>query len=213
MRASARVGVGIRTKRTRTAAAIAAALLISGVTAAVAVAAASPKYYFRLGEVKAGPEVDAALKTYTGETLKAELASRPEWASDIDAAGNEALVAELKQRNLRGFDVTCRFEGWKSEVKEPAPGARLKRLSVNVRLSVFGTTIPEGKLSFAGQGEAGLESEVPESRMATERVSLAKDAIKDALKQAVDQAVLRLAAGQSAPMNESKRKAKPNKKK
>ncbi len=49
--------------------------------------AATPKYYFQIQPVKAGPEVPADLKGYTGEALKAELASRPEWASDIGPAG------------------------------------------------------------------------------------------------------------------------------
>ena len=45
--------------------------------------AAEPKYYFQTQDVKAGPEVDAALKAYAAEALKADLAARPEWASDL----------------------------------------------------------------------------------------------------------------------------------
>jgi hypothetical protein len=169
--------------------------------------AAGPKYYFQLHEVKAGPDIDPALKAYAGEALNAELASRPEWASDVGAQG-DALVAALNRRKLRGFDVTVRIESLKKEVKDPSPGARHKRLGVGVRLTVFGTTIPEEKLAFSGDGEAGLESEVPEKRMEAEGTSLARDAIKDAVKQAVDQAVMKLAIGKSAPLNESKRKKK-----
>jgi hypothetical protein len=171
-------------------------------------AAAGPKYYFQLGEVKAGADVDPALKTYAGEALRAELASRPQWASDLGVHGTESVVAELKKRNLRGFDVTVRMDSVKKEVKEPSPGARNKRLAVSTRVTVFGTTIPEAKLSFSGDGEAGLESEVAEKRMETEGTSLAKDAIKDAIKQAVDQAELKLSIGNSAPMNEAKHRKK-----
>jgi hypothetical protein len=171
--------------------------------------AAGPKYYFQLNEVKVAHEVDPALKTYAGEALKADLASRPEWASDVGAAqGRDALVAELNKRKLRGFNVTVRLEELKKEIKPPKPGARLKQLAVNVRVTVFGTTIPEEKLAFSGDGEAGLESEVAEKRMETEGVSLTRDAIKDAIKQAVDQAVMKLAIGKSTPHNEGKRKKK-----
>jgi hypothetical protein len=170
--------------------------------------AAGPKYYFQLHEVKAGPDVSPALKAYAGEALKADLAARPEWASDIGAHGTDAVVAELKKRNLKGFDVVVRIEGIKKELKEPGPGGRLKRLALTVRVSVFGTTIPEEKLSFSGEGESGLEAEVSESRLEAEETALAKDAIKDAVKQAVDQAVLKLSLGTSAPMNESRRKKK-----
>lgn len=194
--------------------------------------AASPKYYFQLQDVKAGPEVDAALKSYAGEALKADLAGRPEWATategackpnaacipaadatpalgpDGKPADRTALAATLKRQKLRGFDVTVRFEKLKQEMKEPKPGGRLKQLAVSVHLSVFGTTIPDAKLAFSGDGEAGTEAEVTEKRAPAETVAATKDAIKDAIKQAVDQAVLKLSLNASTPANESRRKKK-----
>jgi hypothetical protein len=188
-------------------AALGAGLLALGAAAAPR-AIAAPKYYFRLGEVKAGPDIDEALKSYAAEAVRAELAGRPEWASDVGKFGpsdTDALVAELKKRNLRGFSVVVRFEHLKKELKDPSPGERRKRLALDVKLSVFGTTIPEEKLSFSGDGESSVESEVADKGAEAESQALAKDAIKDAVKQAVDQAVMKLAIGKSAPMNESKR--------
>jgi hypothetical protein len=185
------------------------AMLAVGAGAVAEARGAAPKFYFRVGEVKAGPEVDPALKAYAGEAVKADLAARPEWASDVGAAsgGNdtEALVAELKKRNLRGFSVVVRFEHLQKETKEPSPGARHKRMALNVKLSVFGTTIAEEKLAFSGEGESSVEAEVSDKGMDAETQDLAKDAIKDAVKQAVDQAVLKLSIGKAGPMNESKR--------
>ena len=176
---------------------------------------AAPKYYFQLQPVKAGPEVDADLKSYTGEALKAELASRPEWASDIGPAGaaapgndRTALVGELKKRNLRGFDVTARIEKLKQEVKDPKPGARNKQLAVEVQLTVFGTTIPDAKLAFSGDGQSGSEAEVSERRLAADTAATTRDVIKDAIKQAVDQAVLKLSIANPGPMNEKHKKKK-----
>jgi hypothetical protein len=80
-------------------------------------------------------------------------------------------------------------------MRPPKPGGRLKQLAINVRLTVFGTTLAEEKLAFSGEGEAGLESEVSDKRVEAETTSLTKDAIKDAVKQAVDQAVVKLSAG------------------
>jgi hypothetical protein len=167
--------------------------------------AASAKYFFQLREVKGGTEIDPALKAYAGEALKAELASRPEWASDIAADSPDALLAELNKRKLRGFNVTVRFEEVKKEVKPPKPGGRLNQLSINVRLTVFGTTVAEEKLAFSGDGEAGVGSEVSEKRIDAESASLTKDAIKDAVKQAVDQAVLKLSIGPSTPRHQKKK--------
>lgn len=188
-------------KTVRLVAALAAALplLTAAAGAAEAAKPTSPKFYFRLHEVKAGPEIDPALKAYAGEALQAELASRPEWASDVGTADPEALVAELKKRNLRGFSVTVRFEHDTQELKEPSPGARHKRLSLNIALSVFGTTIPEAKLAFSGDGESGVETEVSDEGKGAETTSIAKDVIKDAVKQAVDQAVAKLSVGAATP--------------
>ncbi len=166
---------------------------------------AAPQFYFHVVDVKAGPEVDNATKTFAREAVQAELASRPEWASDIEAPTTEALVAELQKRKLRGFSVTVRFESFKKDVKEPSEGARRKRVAVDARLSVFGTTIPEAKLSFSGEGEAATEAEVPDKGLEVESASLAKDVIKDAVKQAVDQAVMKLSLGNAKPMNEHRR--------
>jgi hypothetical protein len=169
-------------------------------------AASRAKYFFQLREVKGGPDINADLKSYAGEALKTDLAGRPEWASDIEATDPklpDALAAELDKRKLRGFSVTVRFEEVRKEVRPPNPGARLKQLAINVRLTVFGTTIPEEKLAFSGDGEAGLQAEVSDKRIEAESASLTKDAIKDAVKQAVDQAVLKLSISQP-----SKRKRK-----
>jgi hypothetical protein len=186
-----------------------AALLALGWGSVARARAAGPKFYFRLGEVKADPEVEPTLKAYAGEALRADLAARPEWASDVGTgvgtSDTEALVAELKRRNLRGFSVVVRFEHLQKETKEPSPGARRKRVALNVKVSVFGTTIPEEKLAFSGDGESGVEAEVSDKGAEAETQSLAKDAIKDAVKQAVDQAVLKLSIGKSGPMNEGKR--------
>jgi hypothetical protein len=202
--------------------AIAARLTAVAATVAVLVAAApeahaaGAKYYFQVQEVKAGPDVDAALKTFAGQALKDELSKRPEWASDVGPAGESgrpgqdraALVNELKKRGLRGFDVTVRIEDFKQEMKEPRPGGKLKQLAVDVRLTVFGTTIPDAKLSFSGTGQSGLEAEVSEKSFARDAADAGRDALKDSIRQAVDQAVIKLAVGKSQPMNEARRRKK-----
>ncbi len=200
---------------TRWTLAVSAAVMAAAAIPAAPLRAATPKYYFQLQPVKAGPEVDADLKAFTGEALKAELAARPEWASDIGPAGQAgpgtdraALVAELKKRNLRGFDVTARIEKLKQEVKDPKPGARNKQLVVQVELTVFGTTIPDAKLAFSGDGSSGSEAEVSDRRLAADTAETTKDVIKDAIKQAVDQAVFKLGVGKAAPMNEKHKKKK-----
>ena len=170
-------------------------------------AAPAAKYYFQLHEVQSQIALDGDIRQFAGEALKAELASRPEWESDLGGAeGREMIVAELKKRRLSGFDLVVKIAELKRDVQEARPGSRLKRLVVSVKLSVLGTTLPGEKIAFGGDGEAGAEAEVTERRMDEDARAMTKDAIKDALKQAVDQAVLKLGLPKSAPLNESKRR-------
>lgn len=188
---------------------VAAVALLCAAGEPAAAAAAVAKYYFRIGPVKAPDDTPAPLKAFASEALRQELSSRAKWAADVDASdGEAALVAELKKRGLRGFDVTLRLEELKQELKDPNPGGHLKRLAVNVRLTVFGTAIPGAKLAFSGDGEAGVESEVTERQAEAEGAAGTRDAIKDAIKQAVDQAEAKLSLGVAAPLNESKHRRK-----
>lgn len=196
----------------------ATSLLAAGMTVAAATGAhaAEPKYYFQIKEVTAGPDVEAGVKTAAADALKAELASRPEWATDIvpEAAAKgpdrTALVAELTKRKLRGFDVTVRIENFKKEMKDPRPGGRLKQLAVNTRLVLIGATIPDGKLAFEGNGESTIEAEVTERRIEADSARASNAALKSAVKQAVEEAVVKLGAkAPAAPTGGKKATKKP----
>jgi hypothetical protein len=160
--------------------------------------AADPKYFFRIKEVTAAADVDAGVKTAATDALKSELASRPEWASDLKATDTTALAAELTERKLRGFDVTVRIESFKQEMKDPRPGGRLKQLAVQVKLVIIGATIPDAKFAFEGNGEAGVEAEVSEKRMPADSARASKAALQSAVKQAVEEAVVKLGAKPAA---------------
>jgi hypothetical protein len=196
---------------------IAAALLVPAAQAVAqtdepkkpARAKTKPKYYFNIKEINVGKNGDAKLVETARELLTKELESRPEFTSDLGGAADDAaVIAELKQRGLRGFKVSLRVDKLTKELKEPKPGGRLKQLAVDLKLSVFGTTFPGEKLAFSGEGSAIVEAEIVERRLEEETPPLVQDVMAQALKQAVDQAVMKLSLPQAAPMNETKRKRK-----
>jgi hypothetical protein len=172
--------------------------------------AARPKYYFKIVEVNVGKN-DPEVGKLARDLLEKDLSSRPEFTSDLGGAEDPAAVMEqLKQRGLKGFQVSLRIDRLKKELMDPKPGARLKQLEVDVKLSVFGTTFPGEKLAFSGEGEAVAQAEIVEQRQEQEALTLIKDGMPGALKQALDQMVAKLSMPKSAPMNESKRKRKPS---
>ncbi len=176
--------------------------------AAAGAGAGHAKYYFKVGEIKSATETSAAVKEAAQALLEKELAGRPEFTQDIGGVSGPAALEEIKRRKLQGFSVFLKFEQLKDEIKPPRAGGRLKQLAINVKLSVFGMTLPGEKLSFSGEGEAGVEAEVVERRMEEEKLGLTKEAMTQAIRQAVDQAVLKLDTPKSVPMNESKKKHK-----
>jgi hypothetical protein len=171
--------------------------------------AAAPRYYFELHKVEATIPVNPEIKEFAAAALKEDLASRPEWQTDLGVGDDrDAVASELKRRKLSGFDLIVKIVQLKKEVKDPAPGARNHQLAVSVRLAVLGTAIPGDKIAFSGEGEAAAEAAVPERRLEEESSSMFKEAIKSAVQQAIDQAVLKLTLPRATPMNESKRKHK-----
>ena len=167
-----------------------------------------PRYYFKVLGVEstvASEEIKAAAK----EILEKDLASRPEFTSDVpgaDAGDPKALGEELRRRKLNGFLVTLKIEELTRTPQPAREGRKLPQLSMRLKLSLFGTSIPESKLAFGGEGEAEVVAEVVERRMEEEAATLAKDALGQAVKQAVDQAVSKLSRPVSKPFNESKRR-------
>lgn len=165
-----------------------------------------PKYYFAVTDVKTEVAADEVTRKAAREVLEQDLAARPEFTSDLGATAPDLLPAELKRRSLKGFQVTLKLIGLVQEPKPPRPGGRLKQLAVTAKVTVFGTTIPDAKLAFGGDGEATVEAEIVERRQAEEAATLTREALVQAVHQAVDQAVGKLGQTASKPFNESKRK-------
>jgi hypothetical protein len=167
---------------------------------------AKPKYYFAVSEVQDEAKADEATRLAARQVLQDDLAARPEFTSDLGGTTPDVLVEELRRRNLKGFHVTLKLTGLSQEPRPPRPGGRLKQLAVTVKVSVFGTTIPDAKLAFGGDGEATVEAEIVERRQAEEAATLTREVLVQAVRQAVDQAVGRLGERPSKPFNESKRR-------
>src|SRR5262245_49874501 len=84
------------------------AVCLVGSARAAPAPAKKAKYYFNIVDVKSVVTVDDGLKAAAREALQKELQSRPEFTSDLGAAGGDEAVAELKRRKLQGFNVTLK---------------------------------------------------------------------------------------------------------
>jgi hypothetical protein len=149
--------------------------------------AAKPKYYFTISNITSE---DKTVIPLARDLLSKEISSRSEFTQDLGGAeGEAAAAAEMKRRGLRGFQVHLRITTFKQETKPPAPGRRDRQIAIQVKLAIYGTTYPGGKLNFTGDGEASLVGEFAERRMDSDVEDLTKTALAGALKQAVSTAV------------------------
>jgi len=182
-------------------------------TPALVLAAAKttgPKYYFRISNIISQ---DNKIVPIARELLEQEVASRPEFTMDLgDARSEDAQIAELQKQGMKGFQVSLRITSFKKDIKPPAPGKRDQQMSIEVKLGIFGHTIPGNKLMFTGDGEASLMAEFAERLKDKEEQRFMRTALSSAIKQAVSTAVAKLTTAKledKRPKGKKKGKAKP----
>jgi hypothetical protein len=166
------------------------ALVSPALGAPASAAAAKPKYYFKISNIESR---DKKIIPLAKELLEAEVATRPEFTMDLgDKLSEDALIAEIRKQGMLGFQVSLRITSLKQEIKPPAPGKRDQQIAIEVKLGIFGHTLPGNKLLFNGDGEASLLGEFSERLKEKEEERFMRTALSSALKQAVSTAVAKL---------------------
>jgi hypothetical protein len=172
---------------------------------------AKPKYYFKISNILSENKKIIPL---AAELLKAEVATRPEFTTDIGTAESEdAQIAEIRRQGMQGYQVSMRIEKLKKEIMPPAPGKRDQQMAISVKVTIFGHTIPGRKLLFTGDGDASLVGDFSERLRNKEEERFSKTALASAIKQAVSTAVAKLTNAKLAPSGPSKGKRGKGRKK
>lgn len=167
-----------------------------------------PKYYFKVTSIFAE---DKSIIPVAAELLKDEVATRPEFTTDIGTEESEdAQIAEIRRQGMQGYQVSMRIESFKKEIKPPAPGKKDQQMAISVKLTIFGHTIPGQKMMFTGDGDASLMAEFSERLRDKEEERFSRTALASAIKQAVSTAVAKMT---NAKLPSGPPKAKKGKKK
>ena len=195
------------------------ALIAAGATrAAPADAAPPPRFFVVVRDVEEAPgvrtglvpEMKALFRENLGRRPELTLAPPPELGAATAAelpADPEALRAALRAHKLKAIEVTLRILEITSAVDPPPAGKPFRVLKRGIRLSVFGTTLPDKVMAIGGDGDSMIAAEVRKSDdLDREGKQLLAEAAKIAIGQAVDMTVTKL-------MLPSGDKKKPPKKK
>jgi hypothetical protein len=171
-------------------------------------AAADPKYYIRIADTEENPGVKSGLLDEAKKILHDELAKRPEFVLELKApADPDALAAELKKRNLKGYKVFVRLTHVGTEILPPREGRPYKQLQATVRAAIVGVTLPGDVMALGGDGESQSATEFGGAKPKdTDQAALKQEALRDALAQAVEKALAKLSQGFMVPPSEKPRR-------
>lgn len=167
-------------------------------TAATASAKSRTRYIYRVSEVSAAdkvkaplPQIRAGLATGIAKTdgLTTEL---PAAAPDPEK-NPKAFKRFLKRKRLRAFRVNLEVTRYEKSV-ETLDERGNKALTVSVALHLFGETIPDRTMAFAGNGSATIKMEVGKKVRKRDETVANHDAIEVAIDQAIAESLRKLAA-------------------
>jgi DNA-binding protein YbaB len=154
---------------------------------------------------KAGkPPIGEMVKSVLVESLRKQADVTLTLESPI--ADTEAVKAECKRKGLRSFEFAVRVLRLDRSVKPPAAGKRFRLLEQNVKLSVVGTTYPEGLLAVGGDGESTIQIEIGERVTPGQEREVLEEAVKDAVEQAVKQGMIKLSQPRNKPTSEKRKR-------
>jgi len=139
-------------------------------------------------------------------TLIETLRKQPEVTLELESplSNTEAVKAECKRKGLRAFEFAVRVLRLDRGVKPPMAGKRFRMLEQIVKLSVVGTTYPEGLLAVGGDGESTIQIEIGERVTPGQEREVLEEAVKDSVEQAVKQGMLKLSRPLGKPTSEKR---------
>lgn len=184
-------------------------------------AAQAPRYYIHIRAVELGDSVGAASadskvtreqeSALAREKLLEALKKRSEVTMELTASPTDtaAVAAELKQRKLRGYELTLRLLKLERIVRPIPAGKKFPVLEQNIKLALVGTAIPGDVLALGGDGEATVQSEVGLQVSERQERDLLNDTMQDAIDQAINQALQKLKIGPMKPPKDPPRRKKP----
>ncbi len=166
-----------------------------------------PKYIYLVSEVKSADSVTGSPITEIRAGLDKGLAKTPEISAALPKGAPDPVKQPkefkrfLKRKKLRAFRVNVEITSYEQRTEKLERG---NRVSVHVDLRLFGETLPERVMAFAGQGSATVKLDVGKRVRDADRKAANGEAIEVAIKEALAESLKKL----GAPKRKKKRAKK-----
>lgn len=177
-----------------------AALAAVGVLAGVGTPAADAKdrveYIYRIGKVSAAKGIKAPMEHIRKGLLKGVTkagkisATFPEGAPDPKKEPKR-FKKYLKKKRLKAYKVNLEVIQYEETVEELDDRGH-KRVAVRISVRLFGETIPDRVMAFAGKGSATVKLDVGRKVRDRDREVANHDAIEVAIDQAIGESLRKL---------------------
>lgn len=112
-------------------------------------------------------------------------------ASDTDRRGNKRFRKYMKKHNMRPYRVTLQVTEVETTVKDNTRVSG-KLVSANIRVHMFGETLPFRTMAFTGDGSAKIAIEVGKKVRDKDKRFAIEDSAEFAIKQAIEASLQKL---------------------
>ncbi len=199
---------------------IAPVVALAALAALAGTASAAPRFFVVVRTVDEAPGVKSEMLADARKLFAEELGSRPELTltPPVELSGDEAELkgdpekyrAALRAHSLRAVELTLKILEVERVTEPPPSGKPFRVLKRSIRLSVFGSTLPDKIMAIGGDGDSSIAAEIHKNEdEAVEGKKLLAEATKIAIKQAVDMTVAKLTM---PPQKDPKKKPAKKKK-
>lgn len=172
------------------------------------------RYYFEIGAVDLADGIPAEVADRVRAQMGKELSAHDIILTELPAAAPDPKAAPkrfkkfLKRHKIRAFTIKIDVTEYTRQVEEMPEGRRGKRLKVSVSLRMFGETIPDRSMGFAGAGSAAIKLEVGSKVRERDEQEAHEAAFEPAVADAVAESLRKLQLPPPSQQAKKKRRKK-----
>ena len=194
--------------------AAAAAIALAAILAAPAAEANQEKYYLSVTSVDLAKGIPDHVKARVRAQILEAFADNEAIITEFPAGTPDPATAPkqfkryIQKRKIRAYHVKVDVTEYTREVLPMPEGRKGKRLKVSLALRMFGETIPDRVMGFAGAGSAAIQLEVGKQVRDKDDEAAHADCFEPAVADAVAESLRKLQMPAHKPGKKNRKKSK-----